>query len=124
MNYESEHASQTYILNSGTDKSDSDQLPQSPEPSNKNNSIPPQSPETESVNTPHCSGVPVEDKIFRSTIVSDIGSLKSCIDVLKAELQELKGAIGKCQGPQSVMDSIVYVRFKKSSDEHVTKDSS
>ena len=122
MNSESEQTSQTFTMNSGTDKSDSNQLPQNLESINHNNPIPPQSPETESVNTPHCSGVPVEDKIFRSTVVRDIGSLKSSVDVLKAELQQLKGAIGKCEGPQSDMDTcIIYVRFKKSSDEQVTK---
>ena len=99
MNSESEQTSQTYTMNSGTDKSDSNQLPQNLESVNHNNPIPPQSLETESVNTPHCSGVPVEDKIFRSTVVRDIGSLKSSVDILKAELQQLKGATGKCEGP-------------------------
>ena len=106
MNSKSEQTSQTFTMNSGTDKSDSNQLPQNLESVNHNNPIPPQSPKTEFVNTPHCGVVPVEDKIFRSTVVRDIGSLKSSVDVLKAELQQLKGAIGKCEGPQSDMDTL------------------
>ena len=63
---------------------------------------------------------PREDKIFRSTVVRDIGSLRTSVDSLKLELQELKSSLSKCkcEGSHSDLDTcLLYIRLKNWSDE-------
>ena len=63
---------------------------------------------------------PVEDKIFRSAVVRDIGSLRTSVDSLKLELQELKSSLSKCkcEGLHSDLDTcLLYIRLKNWSDE-------
>ena len=60
-------------------------------------------------------------KIFRSTVVGDIGLLKSEVDALKLELQELRSN-SKCEGIYSDLDTcILYIRLKKSAANELNK---
>ena len=63
-----------------------------------------------------------EEKTFRSTVVRDIGSLKTCVDTMKSELQELKSALSKDERSEDELDTcMLYIRFKKVNDDHVDK---
>ena len=71
-------------------------------------------PDTPMINVPDDSATTA----FRSTVVSDISSLKSSVDSLREDIQLLKGRLNK--DPSAVDDCdtcLLYVRLKNSTEE-------
>ena len=82
----------------------------------------PQIPTVESTVILESNRSAAEEKAFCSTVVRDIGSLKTCVDTMKSELQELKSALSKDERSEDELDTcMLYIRFKKVNDDHVDK---
>ena len=70
----------------------------------------------------HTSGdaANTHDTVFRSTVVNDIGLLKTTVDALKQDIQALKGQLGS-RTSDDCDTCLLYVRFKLPTSETLNK---
>ena len=60
--------------------------------------------------------VATDEAVFRSTTLRDIGALKSSVDSLKFEIQELRGNLNKQEESVNELDyCFLYLHLKKTS---------